>query len=320
MPASVVIPEPAVELWREVSRLPPRQKTAVILRYIGGLTEAQVAHVMGVAAGTVAASLSTARSALRRVSALTRSPAMSLDQRFEDLAHIQLREPATIEGLSSLACRRARRRRARTAAVAFAVLAAVATSAVVWTAHHSDTGRSVEAGSGSTKPATTAVTASTAPSVTVLSPTASIRPPFTADGGALRVSAGDPPPHVSQQQAISLLRLLVPRTIGNETPDPIYAVVAGGVDLADGLGVGALHSVPAWTIRHEEIFPAACPAQAPGSPTPPPTASNMSAAVVTGPDLAHVVMYEGAGTYLCYPRLRPEAILGTDFHLQVEGR
>jgi RNA polymerase sigma factor (sigma-70 family) len=61
LPASVSIAEPAVELWREVARLPRRQRTAVSLRYLGGLTEAQVAEAMGVAAGTVAATLSAAR-------------------------------------------------------------------------------------------------------------------------------------------------------------------------------------------------------------------------------------------------------------------
>ena len=61
LPSSVVIPEPAVELWREVASLPPRQRTAVTLRYIGGLTEPQVAAAMGIASGTVAATLSAAR-------------------------------------------------------------------------------------------------------------------------------------------------------------------------------------------------------------------------------------------------------------------
>lgn len=61
LPSSVAMPEPAVELWREVASLPRRQRTAVTLRYIGGLTEPQVASAMGIAPGTVSATLSAAR-------------------------------------------------------------------------------------------------------------------------------------------------------------------------------------------------------------------------------------------------------------------
>ena len=57
---------PALELWAAVARLPKRARTAVALRYIGDLTEADVALVMGVAPGTVAATLSKARGTLAR--------------------------------------------------------------------------------------------------------------------------------------------------------------------------------------------------------------------------------------------------------------
>ncbi len=48
-------------LWELVRRLPERQRLAVALRYVGDLPEQQVAEVMGISRGTVAATLSSAR-------------------------------------------------------------------------------------------------------------------------------------------------------------------------------------------------------------------------------------------------------------------
>jgi RNA polymerase sigma factor (sigma-70 family) len=48
-------------VWQAVASLPPRARTAVALRYLGGLSEAEVADVMGVAPGTVAATLHAGR-------------------------------------------------------------------------------------------------------------------------------------------------------------------------------------------------------------------------------------------------------------------
>lgn len=58
------IPEPALELWAAVRHLPDRQRTAVVLRYVGDLAESEIATVMGVARGTVASTLATARRSL----------------------------------------------------------------------------------------------------------------------------------------------------------------------------------------------------------------------------------------------------------------
>jgi RNA polymerase sigma-70 factor (ECF subfamily) len=58
------VPGPTGELWLIVADLPPRQRTAVLLRHVGQLTEAEIADVMGVARGTVS---STLRSAYRRL-------------------------------------------------------------------------------------------------------------------------------------------------------------------------------------------------------------------------------------------------------------
>lgn len=54
----------AVGVWEAVASLPPRTRTAVALRYLGGLSEAEVADAMGVAPGTVAASLHAGRQRL----------------------------------------------------------------------------------------------------------------------------------------------------------------------------------------------------------------------------------------------------------------
>lgn len=61
-------PTPAVELdpelWRAVRALPPRQRQALVLRYVGDLTEPQIASAMGISAGAVAATLHAARRSL----------------------------------------------------------------------------------------------------------------------------------------------------------------------------------------------------------------------------------------------------------------
>ncbi len=49
------------ELWDAVGDLPDRERTAVALRYLADMTERQVAETMGIAPGTVAATLHAAR-------------------------------------------------------------------------------------------------------------------------------------------------------------------------------------------------------------------------------------------------------------------
>ncbi|MBO1751029.1 sigma-70 family RNA polymerase sigma factor [Actinotalea sp. BY-33] len=53
--------EPEDELWRAVAALPPRARTAIALRYVADLPEREIADVMNISRGTVAATLSTAR-------------------------------------------------------------------------------------------------------------------------------------------------------------------------------------------------------------------------------------------------------------------
>ncbi len=64
--SAVELPERAWEAWDAVARLPLRQRTAVVLRYVADLTEADVATVMGVSRSTVSATLIGAHKSLAR--------------------------------------------------------------------------------------------------------------------------------------------------------------------------------------------------------------------------------------------------------------
>ena len=64
-PPVASLPPPAAEVWHLVAGLPERQRTAVVLRYVADLPEQEVAVAMGVARGTVAATLAAARTRLR---------------------------------------------------------------------------------------------------------------------------------------------------------------------------------------------------------------------------------------------------------------
>ncbi|GAC1591932.1 MAG: hypothetical protein NVS3B21_10970 [Acidimicrobiales bacterium] len=57
-------PVPRPEVWAAVRTLPERQRLAVVLRYVADLSENDVGLVMGVSRGTVASTLSAARTSL----------------------------------------------------------------------------------------------------------------------------------------------------------------------------------------------------------------------------------------------------------------
>jgi RNA polymerase sigma-70 factor (ECF subfamily) len=57
--------EEVVDLWREVARLPDRQRAAVVLVYRAGLSTEETAQALGRPAGTIRADLTHARRALR---------------------------------------------------------------------------------------------------------------------------------------------------------------------------------------------------------------------------------------------------------------
>lgn len=52
------------ELWTVVQSLPPRQRAAVVLRYLVDMKEKEIAEVMKISPGTVASTLAAARSRL----------------------------------------------------------------------------------------------------------------------------------------------------------------------------------------------------------------------------------------------------------------
>lgn len=58
-------PDESVELWTLVAALPERERMTVALRYGSGMTEPEIASVLGIAPGTVSATLNHARAKLR---------------------------------------------------------------------------------------------------------------------------------------------------------------------------------------------------------------------------------------------------------------
>jgi len=61
-PPAEVPSETGLEVWDLVRGLPPRERTAIVLRYVADLSEAQVGKAMGISAGGVAKTLNSARS------------------------------------------------------------------------------------------------------------------------------------------------------------------------------------------------------------------------------------------------------------------
>lgn len=59
------VPGPAGELWLLVAELPERQRVAIALRHVAGLTEREVGEAMGITRGTVSATLRNAYRSLR---------------------------------------------------------------------------------------------------------------------------------------------------------------------------------------------------------------------------------------------------------------
>jgi RNA polymerase sigma factor (sigma-70 family) len=55
---------PAGEVWELVRALPPRQRIAIVLRYVGDLDEQHIAQAMNITRGSVASTLSAARRSL----------------------------------------------------------------------------------------------------------------------------------------------------------------------------------------------------------------------------------------------------------------
>lgn len=63
-PLPAAVSDGAAELWSVVQSLPPRQRAAVVLRYLLDMKEREIAEVMKVSPGTVASTLAAARRSL----------------------------------------------------------------------------------------------------------------------------------------------------------------------------------------------------------------------------------------------------------------
>ena len=55
---------PGGEVWELVRMLPPRQRVAIVLRYVGDLDEQHIVQAMSITRGTVASTLAAARQTL----------------------------------------------------------------------------------------------------------------------------------------------------------------------------------------------------------------------------------------------------------------
>jgi len=150
------------------------------------------------------------------------------------------------------------------------------------------------------------------PPSTLLEPTQGVTVPFTADSGALVVIAGEPPPEVTKERALTRFHDL------RASPTPtVVAVVAGLVTVGAGLGHDVVVNQPAWVVAYTETDVAACPTVE-GTPTVPSTASHLRAVIImgdqplagtgAGPMIAPIFGYDGAGTGVCSPRTEPSVL------------
>jgi hypothetical protein len=179
-----------------------------------------------------------------------------------------------------------------------------AAAALVALAAACSSGRAAVDGPPSTVPRTTTTT--TVPPRTIIKASGPPTVPFTADRGAITVTAGDPPRGVSSATATALSSSFP----GVGTPEDVFRVtgapIAGTVTLSPSLGAGTVVDAPAWIVpvMYRGIY--ACPAIR--TPAQPPVwASELLLVVVTGSAPGQVVSYQGAGTGPCSPSGAPHA-------------
>ena len=133
-PRTELPPESGFELWDLVRTLPPRERTAVVLRYGADLREADVAKAMGISAGTVAKTLNVARSrlglALEKLYVPERSEVTDLHDLKHDIARYEL-EPLPVQKVIELARQRQRHKVTRRIAAAVLIIVVVVASVLV---------------------------------------------------------------------------------------------------------------------------------------------------------------------------------------------
>ena len=149
---------------------------------------------------------------------------------------------------------------------------------------------------------------------TVLDPSQPLAVPFTADDGALVVTAGPPPSDVTQGQAVAMAEKLLPS--GGRVADS-NAAVSGLVTLAAGLTHDEVVDRPAWIVPYTQAIRFACPATATPQ-TAPPAASGLEAMIILRPvppagdqlriTPAPAFDYIGAGVIVCAPSTSPKVL------------
>ncbi|HEY5170659.1 MAG TPA: sigma-70 family RNA polymerase sigma factor [Acidimicrobiia bacterium] len=81
--SSSILPVPRLEhpeVWDAVRALPPKQRTATVLRYVADRPEAEIADILGVSRSTVASNLTRARAALAEMLGDQRQSEMDRDR------------------------------------------------------------------------------------------------------------------------------------------------------------------------------------------------------------------------------------------------
>jgi hypothetical protein len=161
------------------------------------------------------------------------------------------------------------------------------------------------------QPAATESTVPVPPS-TVLDGTNAVTVPFTADDGALVVTAGPPPADVTQERAVARVQEL--RVTSTGDPPHIVGVVSGLVTLRPGLGPDSVVARSAWVVVYTQRLNAACPMRG-TEPAIPSSASQLRAIIILGEQplptedgsgtIAPVFGYNGAGTGLCIQSSQP---------------
>jgi hypothetical protein len=127
--------------------------------------------------------------------------------------------------------------------------------------------------------------------------------PFTADQGALVVTAGAAPTGITGAAAAQAVA-------GTSHFWPVRAIGApmpGTAHLRSGLGVPAIDGHPAWIVPVRYVGEYACPMIAYPTPSIPPWASHLTVIIVTGTSPGEIVLYAGVGTGPCQPNVQPHA-------------
>jgi hypothetical protein len=188
----------------------------------------------------------------------------------------------------------------RSPLVAFAIATIVVVSACSSTTSH--------AGAGPTTTSTTSTTAEP-PSTVLISPTdaqaaSPLRIPFTADHGALIVTAGPAPAGITGPRAAAIVSSLR-GPLGGFPLKVTQAPLHGLVDLEAGNGAPAMRGESAWIVPFDYGILPGCPAEVPA--TLPASASGLKVAIVEGSRPDQIVIYEGAGAAVCSPNVTPIA-------------